>query len=154
MKLRIALGADHGGYHLKNELASRLTDQYDISDMGAHSFDPDDDYPDFAELVAHEVASGGAHRGILVCGSGVGACVAANKMPGIRACVCHDTYSARQAVEHDDVNVLCLGARIIGIELSHELVSVFLGAVFSGDERHQRRLEKVLAIERQALRTK
>lgn len=154
MKLRIALAADHGGYNLKNELASRLADQYDISDMGANSFDPDDDYPDFAELVAREIVSGSAHRGILVCGSGVGACVAANKVPGIRACVCHDTYSARQAVEHDDMNVMCLGARIVGIELSYELVSAFLGAVFSGEERHQRRLEKVLAIERQALRTK
>lgn len=154
MKLRIALGADHGGYHLKNELASRLADQYDISDIGAHSFDPDDDYPDFAELVTREVVSGSAHRGILVCGSGVGACVAANKVPGIRACVCHDTYSARQAVEHDDMNVLCLGARIVGIELSYELVITFLRAAFSGEKRHQRRLEKVLAIERQAFRTK
>jgi len=108
MKLRIALGADHGGYRLKNELASRLVDRYNISDMGAHSFDPDDDYPDFAELVANEVVSGRVDRGIIICGSGVGACIAANKVPGIRACVCHDTYSARQAVEHDDMNVLCL----------------------------------------------
>ncbi len=154
MKLRIALGADHGGYHLKNELAFRLADRYDINDMGAHSFDPDDDYPDIAELVARELFSGNAHRGILVCGSGVGACIAANKVLGSRVCVCHDTYSARQAVEHDDMNVLCLGARIIGIELSYELVSAFLGAVFSGEERHRRRLEKVLAIEHQAFRTK
>lgn len=152
MKLHIVLGADHGGYHLKNELASRLADRYYIRDMGAFEIDPSDDYPDFAEAVALEVASGQVDRGIVVCGSGVGACIAANKVPGVRACVCHDTYSARQAVEHDDMNVLCLGARIIGTELSNELVSAFLGAVFSGEERHRRRLEKVLAIERKALR--
>jgi len=145
-RLRVALGADHGGYSLKNELLSRLQGQYDILDLGAHKYDPDDDYPDFAEAVAKAVASGKAERGILVCGSGVGACIAANKVPGARACLCHDTYSAHQGVEHDDMNVLCLGARVIGIELAAELTEAFLKARFSGEKRHSRRLQKVLAI--------
>ena len=114
--------------------------------------DAADDYPDFAEAVARGVASGQAQRGLLLCGSGVGACIVANKVPGVRASVCHDTYSARQGVEHDDMNVLCLGARIVGIELARELVAAFLTATFSGDERHRRRLEKVLSIEGQNLR--
>jgi ribose 5-phosphate isomerase B len=151
-KLRVALGADHGGYSLKNELLSRLRGQYDILDLGAHKYDPDDDYPDFAETVAQAVASGRAQRGILVCGSGVGACIAANKVPGVRACLCHDTYSAHQGVEHDDMNVLCLGARVIGVELAVELAIVFLDARFSKEVRHHRRLKKVLAIEKRALR--
>jgi len=151
-KKRISLGADHGGYSLKNELLARLQGQYDILDLGAHKYAPDDDYPDFAEAVAHAVASGKAQRGILVCGSGVGACVAANKVPGVRACLCHDTYSAHQGVEHDDMNVLCLGARVIGIELAAELSISFLNASFSQEKRHLRRLKKVLAIEKRALR--
>ena len=122
-------------------------------DLGAHTFDPDDDYPDFALAVAQAVALGQAQRGILVCGSGVGACIAANKVPGIRACLCHDTYSARQGVEHDDMNILCLGARIVGPELAEELVEAFLKAKFSGEARHRRRLEKVLAIEQQAMKS-
>ncbi len=150
MKLRIALGADHGGFALKNELASRLRKVYEVLDMGAHTLDPADDYPDFARAVSRAVASGEAQRGILVCGSGVGACIAANKVPGIRACLCHDTYSAHQGVEHDDMNVLCLGARVVGTELAMELVITFLNARFSGEERHRRRLDKVLAIEKQA----
>ena len=150
-KLRVALGADHGGYSLKNELLARLRGQYDILDLGAHKYDTDDDYPDFAEVIAQAVASGKAQRGILVCGSGVGACIAANKVPGVRACLCHDTYSAHQGVEHDDMNVLCLGARVIGIELASELVEAFLKARFSKEKRHLRRLKKVLAIEKQAL---
>ncbi len=154
MRLRVALGADHGGFVLKNELSTWLRQGYEILDMGAHKLDPGDDYPDFAEAVASEVASGRAHRGILICGSGVGACIAANKVPGIRASLCHDTYSAHQGVEHDDMNVLCLGARVVGIELARELVTAFLSAGFSGEERHRRRLEKILAIERQALREK
>jgi len=152
VKLRVALGADHGGYSLKNELLARLQGQYDILDLGAHKYDPDDDYPDFAEAVAKAVASGKAQRGILVCGSGVGACIAANKVPGVRACLCHDTYSAHQGVEHDDMNVLCLGARVIGIELAAKLIEAFLKARFSSEKRHRRRLKKVLAIEKRATR--
>jgi len=150
MKLRIALAADHGGFALKNELVTRLHGIYQIIDLGAHTLNPDDDYPDFAGPVAMMVASGQAERGILICGSGVGACIAANKVPGVRACLCHDTYSAHQGVEHDDMNILCLGARVVGVELAMELVTAFLSASFSGETRHRRRLEKVLAIEQQA----
>ncbi|MBU2609241.1 MAG: ribose 5-phosphate isomerase B [Chloroflexi bacterium] len=152
MKLRVALGADHGGFALKNELVKLLEESYEILDVGAYTLDPQDDYPDFAIAVARAVASGEAQRGIIICGSGVGACVAANKMPGIRACLCHDTYSAHQGVEHDDMNVLCLGARVIGDKLAAELVTAFLQASFSGEEHHRRRLQKVLDIEQQALR--
>jgi ribose 5-phosphate isomerase B len=153
-KLRVAIGADHGGFSLKNELVERLCKQYDIVDLGAFKLAPHDDYPDFAESVAKAVASGKAQRGILVCGSGVGACIAANKAPSVRACLCHDTYSARQGVEHDDMNVLCLGARVIGIELATELATAFLNARFSKEARHRRRLKKVLAIEKRALQLK
>ncbi len=138
MLLKVVLGADHGGFALKNELASRLSGKYEISDIGAHLFDETDDYPDFACLVAQAVASGRADRGILVCGSGVGASIAANKVPGIRACLCHDTYSAHQGVEHDDMNILCLGAHVVGVELAYELATTFLNARFSGEERHRR----------------
>jgi ribose 5-phosphate isomerase B len=152
MNLRVALGADHGGYLLKSELLPWLKErEYDVMDVGAHSADSGDDYPDFAQAVAHAVASGQAQRGILICGSGVGASIAANKVPGVRAGLCHDTYSAHQGVEHDDMNVICLGARIIGVALATELVDAFLNAHFTGEERHLRRLEKVLALERQAL---
>jgi len=150
MKLRVAIGADHGGFALKNELVTRLSKTYQIIDIGAHALNPDDDYPDFAGAVALMVASGDVERGILVCGSGVGACIAANKVPGVRACLCHDTYSAHQGVEHDDMNILCLGARVVGVELAMELVTAFLSASFSSEERYHRRLEKVLAIEQQA----
>ena len=152
MKLRVALGADHGGFNLKNELVSRLSEAYEVLDLGAHKCDPIDDYPDFVRAVAKAVVSGQAERGIIICGSGVGACIAANKVPGVRACLCHDTYSAHQGVEHDDMNVLCLGARVIGTELATELVTAFLEARFTGEERHRRRLEKVMTIEREALR--
>ncbi|UCH43358.1 MAG: RpiB/LacA/LacB family sugar-phosphate isomerase [Dehalococcoidales bacterium] len=151
MKLAMAIGADHGGFDLKNELVERLRADYDITDLGARTLDSGDDYPDFAEAVARAVASGRAQRGILVCGSGVGACIAANKVPGIRAALCHDSYSAHQGVEHDDMNVLCLGARVIGPELAVELSRAFLEAQFVSEERFIRRREKVLAIERQAL---
>ena len=154
MKLCVALGADHGGYTLKNELSARLQAAYRILDVGAAKFDPADDYPDFVIAVTQAVTSGQAERGILICGSGVGAAIAANKVPGIRACLCHDTYSAHQGVEHDDMNILCLGARVVGVELAIELVAAFLGARFAGEERHRRRLEKVLALERQALQGK
>jgi ribose 5-phosphate isomerase B len=152
MKLRIALAADHGGFPLKADLSPWLHDQgYDLLDMGASTFDPSDDYPDFTEAVARAVASGQAQRGILICGSGVGASIAANKVPGVLAGLCHDTYSAHQGVEHDDMNVLCLGARVIGIELAKELVTAFLNARFSNEERHRRRLDKVMAIESRGL---
>ncbi len=152
MKLRITLGGDHGGFVLKNELMARLRQDYEILDLSAHTFDQADDYPDLALAVARSVASGQVQRGILICGSGVGACIAANKVPGVRACLCHDTYSAHQGVEHDDMNVLCLGARVIGLELAIELVKAFLSANFSGEARHRRRVGKVLAIEQQALK--
>ncbi len=144
----VALGTDHGGFPLKEELLPWMKGQdYEVLDVGAHSFDPSDDYPDFAYAVAQAVASGKAPRGIIICGSGVGACIAANKVPGVRAGICHDGYSAHQGVEHDDMNVLCLGARIIGGALAVELVTAFLNARFSGEERHARRLRKVLDIE-------
>ena len=147
--MRIAIGADHAGLPLKQELAPWLQALgHELLDMGAHEYDGDDDYPDHAEAVARAVASGEAERGIMVCGSGVGACVTSNKVRGVRACMCHDTYSAHQGVEHDDMNVLCLGARIIGGELAREVVTAFLGAEFSGEERHRRRLNKLLGVER------
>lgn len=151
-KLSVAFGADHGGFLLKQELIGQLRDGYKILDFGASSYEPDDDYPDFVVPVTEAVVSGKVQRGILVCGSGVGACIAANKVPGIRAGLCHDVYSAHQGVEHDDMNVLCLGARVIGIELAVELTNAFLGACFSGEERYLRRLQKTLTIEKQALR--
>ena len=148
MKLRVALGADHGGFSLKTELVSWLQAQgYEVLDLGAHALDPADDYPDFSVAVARAVASGKAPRGIIICGSGIGACIVANKIAGIRAGLCHDTYSARQGVEHDDMNVLCLGARVIGVELAKELALAFLQARFSGAERHRRRLKKLFDIE-------
>lgn len=142
------MAADHAGFALKQELAAKLVQQgHEVTDLGCHSASPVD-YPDSAEAVAGLIRDGQAERGIIVCGSGAGVSIAANKFPGIRAAVCHDTYSAHQAVEHDDMNVLCLGARIVGASLAQELVSAFLGARFSREERHQRRLNKVLAIER------
>ena len=151
MKLTVAIGADHGGFALKKELVSRLGESYEVLDLGARELDPTDDYPDFVRIVTQAVISGRAERGIIICGSGVGAAIAANKVPGVRAAICHDTYSAHQGVEHDDMNVLCLGARVIGSELARELAIAFLEARFTGEERHRRRLEKVLAIEREAL---
>ena len=150
MKLHVAISADHGGFDLKQQLVIRLNDAYDVVDMGAASFNADDDYPDFVIPVTGAVTSGDVQKGIIICGSGVGACIAANKVPGIRAGICHDTYSAHQGVEHDDMNVLCLGARVIGVEVATELVVSFLEARFSAESRHQRRLDKVLEIERQA----
>lgn len=151
--MRIALSADHAGYEMKRELAAVLTRQgHDILDLGTYSTAPVD-YPDCAEAVAVALRDGRADRGILVCGSGAGVSIAANKFPGIRAGVCHDSYSAHQAVEHDDMNVLCLGARVIGPELAGELVAAFLGATFSGEDRHRRRVGKILAIEGRFVRT-
>jgi len=146
--MRIAIGADHGGFDLKQELKVFLSSQgHEVEDVGAHRLEPTDDYPDFTLAVAKIVANRGAERGIMICGSGVGASVAANKVKGVRASVCHDTYSAHQGVEHDDMNVLCLGARIVGLELAWELAAEFLAANYSGEERHQRRLDKVLDME-------
>jgi ribose 5-phosphate isomerase B len=146
--MRIALSADHAGYLLKQELAAKLAQQgHDVLDLGTHSAAPVD-YPDSAEAVALALREGQAERGILVCGSGAGVSIAASKFPGVRAAVCHDTYTAHQAVEHDDMNVLCLGARVIGAALALEICDAFLAASFSGEDRHRRRLNKVLDIER------
>jgi ribose 5-phosphate isomerase B len=146
--MRVAVGADHAGFALKQELATWLqSNGHELLDLGAHTYDANDDYPDSALVVARAVQTGDAERGLIVCGSGVGASIAANKVRGVRAAMCHDTYSAHQGVEHDDMNVLCLGARIVGGALAVELVAAFLDARFSGDERHKRRLAKVLAAE-------
>ena len=145
--MRIVVAADHAGYVLKDELSARLAQGgHDVIDLGTHSSAPYD-YPDSAKAVATAISDNQAQRGVIVCGSGAGVSIAANKFPGIRAAVCHDTYTARQAVEHDDMNVLCLGARVIGPALAWDLVSAFVGATFSGEERHQRRLNKILAFE-------
>jgi ribose 5-phosphate isomerase B len=148
--MRVAFAADHAGAALKDELVRRLTAAnlgHEIEDLGGDGSDPLDDYPDFAARLGYAVRDDQADRGVLICGSGVGASVAANKIPGIRSAVCHDTYSAHQGVEHDDMNILTLGSRVIGPEPAWECVLAFLGARFSGEERHQRRLDKVLAIE-------
>lgn len=145
--MRIAVGSDHAGFELKQSVAAYLGSLgHQIVDVGTHSTDPVD-YPDYAEAVAAAVLDGRAERAVLICGSGVGASVAANKVPGIRAGLCHDTYSAHQGVEHDEMNVLVLGSRVIGSELAHELARTFLGAQFTGEERHVRRVGKVNAIE-------
>jgi ribose 5-phosphate isomerase B len=148
--MRVAFAADHAGAALKAELIQRIGAAglgHELIDLGGDGSDPLDDYPDFADRLGTAVVEGAADRGILVCGSGVGASVAANKIVGIRSAVCHDTYSAHQGVEHDDMNVLTLGSRVIGPEPAVECAIAFLGARFSGEERHLRRLEKVLAIE-------
>ncbi|QDU71968.1 ribose 5-phosphate isomerase B [Mucisphaera calidilacus] len=146
--MKIAIAADHAGLPLKAEVAKVLTNLgHEVLDLGAHEYDAQDDYPDFARYVGNTIQHQQAERGVIVCGSGVGASVAANKMKGVRAAVCHDVYSAHQGVEHDDMNVLCLGARILGVEPAREVVAAFAGASFTGEERHRRRLEKVLAIE-------
>ncbi len=147
--MRVAIAADHGGFPLKPVLMEALAkDGHECLDLGTHSADPVD-YPDYARAVAEAIQAGRAERGIVLCGSGVGAAIAANKFRGVRAGVCHDTFSAHQCVEDDDANVLCLGARVIGPALAVEIARVFLAARFSGAERHRRRLEKVLAIERE-----
>jgi ribose 5-phosphate isomerase B len=150
--MRVAIGSDHAGYDLKCELATCIEDLgHEVVDMGTHSSDPVD-YPDFAEAVSKEVIEGRAERGVLICGSGVGASIAANKVPGIRAGICHDTYSAHQGVEHDDMNILVVGARIIGVALAREITTTFLAAEFSKEERHRRRLDKVIDIERRYIK--
>jgi len=146
--VRIAIGSDHAGYPLKEEVKKQLREKrYRVIDVGTHSKEAVD-YPDYAEAVAKALQDGKVERGIVVCGSGVGASVAANKIPGIRAGLCHDTYSAHQGVEHDDMNVLVMGSRIIGPALARELVEAFLGARFTKEARHVRRLNKVRAIEK------
>ncbi len=148
--MRIGFAADHAGAALKDELLRRVAALdlgHDLVDLGGDGSDPDDDYPDFSRRLGLAVRDGDLDRGILICGSGVGASVAASKMRGVRAAVCHDTYSAHQGVEHDDMNVLCLGARVIGPEPALECAAAFLAATFSGSPRHRRRLDKVLAIE-------
>jgi ribose 5-phosphate isomerase B len=148
--MRVAFAADHAGAALKDVLLRRI-DQAELGheymDLGGDGSDPNDDYPDFARRLGEAIQRGEADRGILICGSGVGASVAANKMRGVRSAVCHDTYSAHQGVEHDDMNVLTLGSRVIGPEPAFECSLAFLAATFSGEPRHQRRLDKVLAIE-------
>ncbi len=145
--MRIAIGADHGGFELKEELTAFLKKQgHTVLDVGAYNDRPSD-YPDFALAVAGKIGENEAVRGILVCGSGVGACIAANKIPGIRASVSHDTFSAHQGVEDDAMNVLCLGARIIGPRLAEEVVAAFINARFSKAQRHRKRLRKVQDIE-------
>ena len=146
--MKIVVGSDHAGFELKLELAEALRrDGHEVTDVGAYSTEPSD-YPDFAAAVGRAVQKGAVERGVLICGSGVGASVAANKLRGIRAAVCHDGYSAHQGVEHDDMNVLVLGSRVVGTALALELVQAFVSARFSGEERHLRRLEKVKALER------
>jgi ribose 5-phosphate isomerase B len=145
--MRLALSSDHAGYELKRDLAAILGQKgHAVLDLGTHSTAPVD-YPDAAESVATALRNGDADRGIIVCGSGAGVSIAANKFPGIRAAVCHDTYTAHQAVEHDDMNVLCIGSRVIGASLAQDIVAAFLGATFSGETRHLRRLEKIHAFE-------
>jgi RpiB/LacA/LacB family sugar-phosphate isomerase len=145
--MRIVIGSDHAGFELK-KVVSRLLEEenLEVIDVGSYNTDPVD-YPDYAEAIGLAILEGRADRGVIICGSGVGASVAANKLPGIRAGLCHDTYSARQGVEHDDMNVLALGARVIGPELARELVLAYVRANFTGEERHRRRLAKVQALE-------
>lgn len=145
----VAIGSDHAGLSLKPPVVDAIRRAgHDVLDCGAFELDPTDDYPDFAKAVSIAIIEGRAERGVLVCGSGVGASVAANKFSGIRSALCHDTFSAHQGVEDDSMNVLALGARVIGPALAEELVGVFLKATFSGAERHRRRLEKVIGFER------
>jgi ribose 5-phosphate isomerase B len=146
--MRIAIGADHAGVPLNDAVIAELRRLgHEVIDLGTHDASLPDDYPDYAIAVSREVVSGRCERGIVICGSGVGVSVAANKIPGIRAAMCHDTYSARQGVEHDDMNVLVLGSRVIGPELAKDLCITFINARFTGEERHRRRLEKIHSIE-------
>ena len=150
--MKIAIGSDHGGYPLNEMIIADLEKEgHVVIDYGTHDGTVPDDYPDYARQVGNAVQEGRVDRGIIICGSGAGACIAANKLHGVRACLCHDTYSAHQAVEHDNMNVLCLGARIIGAELARELVKAFVSAKFSGEERHLRRLGKVNEMEQKGV---
>ncbi len=147
--MRIAVGADHAGVPVNERVIEELRRLgHEVVDLGTHDASAPDDYPDYAAAVAREVVTGNCERGLLICGSGVGVTVAANKLAGIRACMCHDVYSAHQGVEHDDMNILCVGARVIGPELMLDLVRAFLAARFTGEARHVRRLEKIRGLER------
>jgi ribose 5-phosphate isomerase B len=147
--MRIAVGADHGGFPLNERVIEELrAGGHEVEDFGTHDGTVPDDYPDYALAVGRAVQTGTAEIGILICGSGVGACVAANKLRGVRAALCADTYSAHQSREHDDCNVLCLGARVVGSEVAMEILRAFVAARFTGEERHRRRLAKVNDIER------
>ena len=146
--MRVAFAADHAGWPLRARILNEIRQLgHEVVDCGGERAEPGDDYPDRAVAVAHSIASGGADRGVVVCGSGVGAAVAACKVHGVRACLCHDSFSARQGVEDDDMNVICFGARVIGEELAVDLLRIFLDAQFSGLERHMRRLAKIAALE-------
>ena len=147
--MKLAVGADHAGFDMKSQIVSWLrASGHEVIDVGAHDLDPADDFPDFAEAVGLSLTGGQAQRGVMICGSGVGAAIASNKVAGIRASLCHDSYTARQGVEHNDMNVICLGGRVIGIETAKEVISAFVGASFIPEERFQRRIDKVSAIEK------
>ena len=149
--MNVAIGGDHAGFPLKAPVIELLrAGGHEVHDFGTHTPEPVD-FPDIARLVCEAVRSGTAERGIMVCGTGVGACIAANKMPGIRAALCHDTYSAHQCVEHDDVNVLCIGAQIVGIKLVDEILRAFLAAEFSTAEEFRRRVRKLAALEQEVM---
>ncbi len=151
--MRVAIGADHRAFDLKNELIEYMRNQgHDVQDLGAHSLDPNDDYVDTTAPVARAVAAGTADRGIALCGSGVGSSLAADKVPGVRAAVCHDVYSAAQGVQHDDMNVLCLGALIVDSSQARELVEAFLGATLDPHPRFKRRLDKLQQLEDEVLK--
>ena len=146
--MKLAVGADHAGLDMKSQIIPWLEQAgHEVVDVGAHTLDPADDFPDFAAAVGQTLCGGGAERGVMICGSGVGATIASNKVNGVRAALCHDTYTARQGVEHNDMNVLCLGGRVIGIETAKEVISAFVGASFTGEERFLRRIDKVGKIE-------
>ena len=147
--MRLAVSADHAGFELKGQVVPWLKSLgHEVLDLGAHVLDPDDDYPDFAAAVARSLTANEAERGVLFCGSGVGACITANKVKGVRACLCHDIYTARQGVEHDAMNVICLGGRVIGFDQAQEILSAFLAANFLPATRFQRRLDKLNEVER------
>ena len=147
--MKLAIGADHAGLEMKSQIIPWLQQAgHEVVDVGAHTLDPADDFPDFAAAVGQTLGGGEAERGLMICGSGVGATIASNKVSGVRAALCHDTYTARQGVEHNDMNVLCIGGRVIGIETAKEVISAFLGASFTPEERFLRRIDKVDRIER------
>ena len=151
--MKLAIGADHAGFDLKAQVVPWLESSgHQVVDLGAHDLDPADDFPDFAAAVARSVTGGEVERGLMICGSGVGASIATNKVSGVRACLCHDTYTARQGVEHNDMNVLCLGGRVIGIETAKEVIAAFIGAEFMPEDRFQRRIDKVSKIEAERLK--
>lgn len=146
--MKLVIGADHAGFDLKSQIVPWLeTIGHEVVDVGAHTLDPADDFPDFAAAVGRSLALDAADRGVMICGSGVGANIASNKVSGIRASLCHDTYTARQGVEHNNMNVICLGGRVIGIETAKEVITAFVGANYMPEDRFQRRIEKVTAIE-------